>query len=305
MLYKLVSLLLNTILIKVVSIRSGQESSNTISSAIIVQSFSGCTQKSKHPVNNTGLHISLSVEQICLSVDFVCSAGLSVKRCISVITGSVPVTEASCISYPDACSDASVIKCELYSIVCILFTVNAGECCSIKIVPILINSDPSGCKHTTKNVIVNAINGVESVRCVNIAASTNNLVANNLMVVSCCRNNSTPVNYGSTACAVSASGITVYLTSCCLISNCLSIMLMPNGLVVQLGCYVEISVETGDVIVIGATCVSNGTIESFTLNINDGNCSCLKLVSCGNAGFFFIPCPYANRNRSKNSITTE
>ena len=132
---QLVSGNLFSVLIEVSLVRSSQKCSSTVISTIIIQNFTGCTQNSIHPKNNTRLHVALSAEKISLSVNLVGPTRCHLERSISVVSRAKPISKAISISYPHARGKSSIVKDKLYIAIGIALSIDASKCCFVKEVP--------------------------------------------------------------------------------------------------------------------------------------------------------------------------
>ena len=77
-LYKLICKFSFSIKVEITLINTIKQSCNTISTTVIISKFSCSTIKLIHMINNACLHISILIEQICLSINFVRLTGICV-----------------------------------------------------------------------------------------------------------------------------------------------------------------------------------------------------------------------------------
>ena len=216
---QLVALLLLAVFIEIVIIRTCQKGCNTIFATVIINhnalfaDHSGCIKVS----NDTGLHITVSAEQIGLTINDIRSARCRLRRHISVITGAIPVTPSRTISCPCTGSKSSVIKEELDTPISILLAVSSCKSGRIEVVPYIINLLPTANQRAIDGIVVLSVNSLQTGNGRLSAAITSELVAGSLEGMSGCGNGDTPFNNRVTNLAEGSAGVTVFGTSSSLI----------------------------------------------------------------------------------------
>ena len=199
---KLISLLPDTILIEVVFIRTCQESCNTVFTTRIIHSLC-CTKE----MNNTDLHVALSIEQIDLAVDLIRSGGGGVVGLVSVIAGAIPAADTGSGSFPNVISHAALVEHELDVAIGSLLAVHACEGGLVEVVPILIDLDPAA-EQPAGNSIVGLLIDDHQAGCVrSLAASADQLTINDFESMAGGGNGGAPVNDGSTNITIGSAGV--------------------------------------------------------------------------------------------------
>ena len=157
--YELISLLLYAANIEIIIIRTSQKRSLTILAAIIV--VDGVVTISAigvQIVGNTGLHITLAVEEVGLTIDLVGSAGVVISRGILIVIGAVPVASAGIGGNPNVLSHTSVIKDKFDAAICGLLTVDACKGNGIEVVPVVVNTNPVTGQTSDNGIVVLTVN---------------------------------------------------------------------------------------------------------------------------------------------------
>ena len=223
-LHQLVLSLANAVHVEVTLNRTVQDRSDAILGAAVVNAGIpdiGAGGRTGKEVMDTGHHKAAAVEQVGLTADLVCSAGVGVGRHISVEAGAVPVAGTGGGNVPGTLGHATLIKDELNAVVSALNAIQTGVGSGVEVVPIVIHTDPTREQLTGDRVVGLAINDVEAGACVLVTALANQASVLNVNSVGMTGggNRGAPVNDGVTTLAEGSAGVTVLCTggSLCLL----------------------------------------------------------------------------------------
>ena len=158
-------------------------------------------------MNNTSLHITLSIEQIGLSVNFIRSAGFCIKRCISIIARTIPVAGTSIGGFPHTSSQAALLEHILNVAVSSLLAVQALKGGRVEVIPGVTNLNPATGQRTGDGIVSLLADGHQTGGIGLSTALADQLAVNSFISMAGSRHSSTPAYYGVTDFAESTAGI--------------------------------------------------------------------------------------------------
>ena len=222
---QLIGSLSDTVDVEVIVVYAGIADSRAVGTAVVIDK--GVGDKSTAAAGtavesgNAGLHITLSVEQICFTIDFIRSARCEFRRCISVITGSIPITGTIRCGYPGTIGNTSAFKIELDTFVSILIAIKTCKVYSAEIIPFVINSKPATTELTVNGIVILAVNIMKagSTEYRATIAKELSVININIVIVSGRGNSGTPLYGRITAFAEGSAGVTVLCTGGSLVSK--------------------------------------------------------------------------------------
>ena len=154
------------IYIEVIFMAASKQRCNAVSAAVIVRKCTcGKSATSTGTIIKSGdasLHVAISVEKVCLTINFIRTAGCLFRRHIPVIAGTVPITYALTGSCPRTSSQAAVLKRKEDRVICILLAISASKGGFVEVVPHIVNSDPAGGQNAIDSIVVHAVDGLQT-----------------------------------------------------------------------------------------------------------------------------------------------
>ena len=120
------------------AVRSGVQNGHAVTPAIVVE-----RAVSAGKFGNARLHISVPIEKIGLTVDFIRSGGGKRGGGVTVVAGAVPVAGTRGGGDPDAACEAAVFKEELHAVVGVLAAVQPRVGSLIKVIPLIVDRLPA------------------------------------------------------------------------------------------------------------------------------------------------------------------
>ena len=127
-----------TVPVEEAAVRSGVQNGHAVTPAIVVE-----RAVSAGKFGNARLHISVPIEKIGLTVDFIGSGGGKRGGGVTVVAGAVPVAGARGGGDPDAACEAAVFKEELHAVVGVLAAVQPRVGSLIKVIPLIVDRLPA------------------------------------------------------------------------------------------------------------------------------------------------------------------
>ena len=198
-----------TVLIEIVIIRAVQQSSDTVGTAVVVEDLRSRTCEGVTVEYNTGLHIAGAAEEVGVAVDLIGTAGCSLGRGVLIVTGAVPVAGSLLSGYPYALGHAAVLKDERDALVGDLLTVKTCIGGHIKVIPIIVNTDPTAGQASGNGVVRQSVNNHQAGTGVCMTAVTDKLSVFSISYVGVTGsgNGGAPLNHGVADLAVGSAGV--------------------------------------------------------------------------------------------------
>ena len=220
----------NALVVEVVTHRTVAQSCDTVGTAIIVQR-SVCGEG----VHNTGLHNTVSIEQVGLTVDNVRSGGGHIVGLVAIVGRTVPVAHTGSNLHPNTRNQTAVLKVEGDTVQSGMLAVGAFKGARIEVVPTIIQLDPAVSQLAVDSVVCGTVHVEQAALGDRVAAIADQMIVHNRIGVAGCGNHA-PVDDRVADGAVGTTGVAGLGAGGSQIGNSLGGMLMPANL----GCSVLI-----------------------------------------------------------------